>query len=108
MLETLQQARAASADEPAVQAVAKAVDVEERESEQKTIGTRYLPAGEQIERVRRHVVVREDGAFGDTGGAGGVDNASGGIAIERNLGPFVCHSRRLARKIRRIPQIGRA
>ena len=103
MLEAFQQAHAASADEPAMQAVAEAVDVEEREREQETIGARDLPAGEKIERVRGQVVVREDGALGDAGGAGGVDDAGGRIAIQSNLRPFVGQGGGFAREIRGIP-----
>ena len=103
MFEALQQTHAASADQPTVQSVAEAVNMEEREGEQKTIGTRNLPAGQQIQRVRCHVVVREDGAFGDSGGSGCIDDAGGGIAIQKNLRPFVWQNGGFSREIRWIP-----
>ena len=83
MLEALQQAHAAAAGEPAVQAVAEGVDVEERQREQEAVGGGDLPAGEQVDGVGGEIVVGEDGAFGRAGGAGGVDDAGGRVAIER-------------------------
>jgi hypothetical protein len=95
-----------------MQSVAEAMHVEKREGEQKTIGARNLPAGKKVERVRRHVVVREHGAFGDPGGAGSIDDAGGRIAIGRAVdrdaralgGQFFG----LAREIRWIPDRRRA
>src|SRR5580704_15013653 len=104
MLEALQQTRAAAADEPGVQAIAEAMYVEERQGQKKTVGARDLPAGEQIERVRGNVVVREDGALGHAGGAGGVDDAGGGIAVQKNLRAFVGQNGGVAREIRRMPE----
>ena len=108
MLEAFQQTHAASADEPAVQAVAKAVHVEKRQGEQETIGARYLPARQQIERVRRHIVVRQNGAFGNAGSAGSIDDSCRSIAIKRNWRPLVPECSRVAREIRRIPDRHRA
>ena len=82
MLEALQQPHAAAADEPAVQAVAEAVDVKQRQREQKAIGARDLPAGQQIQGVGGEVVVRENGALGGAGGAGSIDERGGRVAIE--------------------------
>ena len=83
VLEALQQAHAAAGEQPAVQAVAERVDVEQGQREQEAVGGGDLPAGEQIDGVGGEVVVGEDGAFRRAGGAGGVDDAGGRIAVER-------------------------
>ena len=77
--------------EPAVQAVAERVDVEERQGEQEAVGRGDLPAGEQVDGVGGEVVVGEDRAFGRAGGAGGVDDAGGRIAIEGDDGAVGGH-----------------
>ena len=67
-----------------MQPVAEAVDVEERQREQESGRAGDLPAGDEIDRVGREVVVREDGAFRRAGGAGCVDDGGRVIAVERN------------------------
>ena len=86
VLEALQQAHAAAGGQPAVQAVAERVNVEQGQGEQETVGGGDLPAGQQIDGVRGEVVVGEDGALGSAGGAGGVDDAGGSVAVEGDSG----------------------
>ncbi len=83
MLEAFEQAHAAAAGEPAVQTVAERVHVKQGQGEQEAVGRGDLPAGEQGDGVGGEVVVGEDRAFGCAGGAGGVDDAGRGIAIQR-------------------------
>ena len=82
MFEALQQTHAAAGGQPAVQAVAERVDVKQGQGEQETIGGGDLPAGEQGDGVGGEVVVGQDRAFRRAGGAGGVDDAGRGVAIE--------------------------
>lgn len=103
VLKALKQTHAASADEPAMQSVAEAVHMEQRQRQQKTIGARDLPARQKIERVRGEVVVREDGALGDAGGAGCINDAGGRIAVESDLRPAVRKRSRFAREIHGTP-----
>src|SRR5207245_1379182 len=51
MIESLQQPHAAAADQPAVQAVAEGVDVEEGKTEEEAIVARDLPRSEQGRRI---------------------------------------------------------
>ena len=80
-----------------MQAVAERVDVEQRQGEQEPVGGGDLPAGEQVDGVGGEVVVGEDGAFGRAGGAGGVDDAGGSVAIEGDIGAGRRAWRRIAR-----------
>ena len=96
VLEAFEQAHAAAADQPAVQAVAERVDVKQRQREQEAVGCGDLPAGEQVDGVRGEVVVREDRAFGRAGGAGGIDDAGRSIAIQRHDGALCGHGGGLA------------
>ena len=89
MIESLQQPRAAAADQPAVQAVAERVDVEERERQQKAIALGDLPAGNEVQRIRGEVVMREHGALRRAGGAGGVDDRGGRVAVEVDERPRI-------------------
>ncbi len=92
ILEALQQAHAAAAGEPAVQTIAEGVHVKQGQGEEETVCRGDLPAGEQGDGVGGEVVVGEDGAFGRAGGAGGVDDAGRGIAIQGNGGALGGHS----------------
>jgi len=82
VLEALEQAHAAARDQPAVEAVAEAVDVEQREREQEAVFGGDAPAGEEVEGVGAEVVVGEHGSLGGPGGAGGIDDGGGGVAGE--------------------------
>ena len=81
MGEAFREAEEAAAGEPGVDAVTKAVDVEEGQGEQQTVGGGDPPARDDIEGVGEEVVMGEDGAFRGTGGAGGIDNGGGGFAV---------------------------
>src|SRR5205823_4596816 len=85
MIEAFQQAQAAAGGQPAVQTVAQAVYVEQGEREQKPVGGSDLPAGQQVDGVGCEVVMSENGAFGCTRGAGGINDACRGVAVERGL-----------------------
>ncbi len=63
VVEALHEAHAAPAGEPAVQAVAKGVNVKERKCEEKAIRSGDLPTGQQIDRIGLEVVVGENGAL---------------------------------------------
>ena len=89
LLEALQQPHAAPAREPAMHSVAEPVHVEQRQREQKAIRGRDLPRREKIDRVGGEIVVREHGAFGRAGGAGGVDDAGRIVAVDGPLRTFV-------------------
>jgi len=108
MLEAFKQAHATSADEPAMEAVTKAVDVEEREGEQESISAGDLPAGGEVQGVRGEVIVREHCAFGSAGGSGGIDDAGGSIAIQMDARAFVGKRGGFACEIRGIPNGNRA
>ena len=82
VIEALQQAHAAAAGQPAVQAVAEGVDVEEREREEEAVAVGDLPHGQQVDGIGGEVVVRQDGAFRRAGRARGVDDRGGRIAVE--------------------------
>ena len=71
-----------------MQSVAEAVHVKQGQREQEPVGVGDLPAGEQVERVRCEIVVREDRAFGRAGGAGRVDDGRRRIAVEMSCGPL--------------------
>ena len=73
-----------------MQAVAQRMHVKQRQRQQKPVGGGDGPAGVQVERVGCEIVVREDGAFGNAGGAGGVDEGRGSIAVERDIGRAAC------------------
>ena len=81
MLESFEKPHAAAGDQPAVQAVAEGVDMEERKGQQEAILIGDLPAGEEIQGVGGEIVVGEDCAFGGSGGAGGVDQRGGRVAV---------------------------
>src|SRR5439155_1779328 len=83
MIESLEQSHAASAEEPAVQAVAEGVNVEKGESEEEAVVAGDPPAVHQINGVRREVVMGENRSLGRAGGAGGVDDRRGRVAVER-------------------------
>ena len=82
MVEALEQSHPASAREPAVQAVAQRMDVEEREGEQKAIAVGDLPRFDEVRCVRREIVVREDGSLRRARRPGRVDDRRGRIAVE--------------------------
>jgi len=103
MVETLEKAHAASGDEPAVDAVAEAVDMKERQAEQEPVGRGDLPAGEKVDRVGREVVVGEDRAFGRTCRARGIDDACRPVAVERDGGTQVFEGGRFPEQILGAP-----
>src|SRR5260370_6089012 len=86
-----------------MQAVAEAMDVEEREGEQESIGAGDLPTGSEVHRVGGEIIVREHRAFGSAGGSGGVDDAGGSVAIEVHRRAFVRDCGGFAREIRGGP-----
>ncbi len=73
MVEAFEQPRAATRQQPAVDAVAEPVDVEERERQQETIVGGEAPRVDQHRRVGAEVAVRDHGAFGRPGRARRVD-----------------------------------
>ena len=68
VLKPLQQAHPAATRQPAVQAIAQTMNMEQRERQQEAIRLPNLPAGQQIHRVGGEVVVRQDRALGSPGG----------------------------------------
>jgi hypothetical protein len=85
VIEALEETHAAAADEPRVQTVAEGVNVEEREREEEAVVTGDAPRSQQVDGVRQEVVVRQDGAFGCAGGAGGVDDRHRVVAVEGDV-----------------------
>ena len=98
MLEAFEQPHATAGDEPAVQSVAEGVDVKQRQREKQAVAIVDLPAGKQIEGIGGEIIVRENRAFRDSGGAGSVDQRGGRIAIERGIND---------RLITKLGQVGR-
>ncbi len=65
-----------------MEAVAEAVDVEEGQREEEPVGGGDLPAGGESDGIGGEVVVGKHRAFGDAGGARGIDDSGGCFAIE--------------------------
>ena len=57
--------------------------MKQRQRKQQPVGARDLPAGDQIQRVRREVVVREHRALGRPRGSRSVDNRCRCISVQR-------------------------
>ena len=103
MFEALEQPHPASADEPGVQAVAEAVDVEEREREQESIGPGNLPAGGKIQCISGEIIVGEHRAFRCSRGSGGIDDPGGRLAVDGSDRTFVRQPCGCSRDVVRIP-----
>src|SRR5690349_12145092 len=82
MIEAFEETHAATAEQPGMQTVAEGVDVKERKSEEATIAVRDLPAADEIDRVRREVVVRQYRALRRARRARRVDDRGGSSAVE--------------------------
>ena len=74
LVEPLEQAHAAAAEEPAVHAVPKAVHVEQRQHREVAIGVGEAPHRRERDAVRRQIVVREHRPLRDARGSGRVDD----------------------------------
>ena len=72
VLEALDEAHVAPADQPALHAVAEPVHVKQRQRGEVAIRARDAPGRDQGERIGREVAVRQHRALGHTGGARGV------------------------------------
>ena len=103
LLEAFEKAHPASACKPTMQPVAQRVHVKQRKRQQETVGAGDLPGCQQTDRVGRKVIVREHCALRSSGGAGGVDDARGRIAIDYNLRPLIRKRSSITRKVCRIP-----
>ena len=90
MLEAFQQTHSAAADQPAVQAVAEGVNMEQGQPQQEAVCFGDLPASDKTESVGDEVVVSENGALRCTGCPRGVNDARGGVAIKGGRGAMVC------------------
>ena len=91
MFKPFQQAHPATTDQPCMHSVSQCMNVEQRQRQQKTVRLRYLPTGDDVQRIRREIVVRKHRPFRCPRCPRCVDDPRSSVAIQIHCRPAHRH-----------------